>query len=67
MKKIQLLLLTLTLSLSLLSMPSTSQAATAPSLKPLKIMVSAVRFGKHKLALNYLADEAQGKILVGKD
>lgn len=66
MKRIQWFLLALTLSVSLFSMPALSQAATPASLKPLKILVSAVRFGKHKLALTYLADKEQGQILVGQ-
>ena len=66
MKKYSLFGLTLLLTFTLLAGPRSADAKTPAALKPLKILVSAVRFGKHKLALTYLADREQGKILVGK-
>lgn len=66
MKKYSLFGLALLLTFTLLAGPRSADAKTPAALKPLKILVSAVRFGKHKLALTYLADREQGKILVGK-
>lgn len=61
---------TMCLAAALLLSPSlhtTSAASTAPEVKPLKIVVGAVRYGRHKLALKFFAGEAQGKMLLEKE
>lgn len=44
--------------------PSQVEAETSPVIRTLKIVVGAVRYGRHKLALNFFAGQEQGKMLL---
>lgn len=49
-----------------LGAPQPAEAGKSPVVRTLRIVVGAVRYGRHKLALKYFAGKAQGKVLLGK-
>ncbi len=50
----------------LLTAPRPAAAKKSPIVRTLRIVVGAVRYGRHNLALKYFAGKAQGRVLLGK-